>query len=88
MTPLPPSRTQQRIDAILTRIRSELVSTLIVEYAVRLRPATLDRMVKLIRDGLNAARLIGQLHAARPPDPHEPEVDDFDDTQRIIRPPH
>lgn len=83
-----PSRTQERINAILVRIRTELVSTLLVEYALRLSPATLQKLEALLRQGLEAARLIGQLHAARPPDPPEPDNLELADTRPLkTRPP-
>ena len=70
------SRTRQRIEALLTHVRTELTSHLLLEYGVRLRPGSLEWFKALLLKALNAAKLIGQLHAARP-DVNEPaEADD------------
>lgn len=66
------SRTRARIEALVTRLKTEMVSTLIVEYALRLKPSTLQKFDQLFRAALEAARLIGQLHAARPSDSDRP----------------
>jgi hypothetical protein len=71
------SRTRMKLEALVTRLKTELVSTLIVEYALRLKPTTLEKFDKLFRAALDAARLIGQLHAARPYDQEPlPETED------------
>ena len=77
------SRTRQRIEALVTAIRTEVTTTLLVEYGVRLSPATLERFKALWLKALNAAKLIGQLHAARPDRNDEPddEAGDLADTR-------
>lgn len=82
------SRTRERIEALVTRLRTELITTLIVDYALRLKPATLQKFDGLFRAALEAARLIGQLHAARPADPPLAPEDDLADTKPMrSRPP-
>jgi hypothetical protein len=82
------SRTRERIEALVTRLKTELVSTLIVEYALRLKPGTLQKFDALFRAALEAARLIGQLHAARPSDPPLEPEDELADTRPMrSRPP-
>lgn len=82
------SRTRQRIENLAVRLKTELVSTLLVEYAVRLSPGTMQKFDVLFRSALDAARLIGQLHAARPSDPQWTPEDDLADTRPMrTRPP-
>ena len=82
------SRTRQRIEDLVTKLKTELVSTLIVDYALRLKPVTLQKFDILFRAALEAARLIGQLHAARPADPPMTPEDELADTRPMrTRPP-
>jgi DNA transposition AAA+ family ATPase len=82
------SRTRERLDALITHVRTQLVSRLIVEYALRLKPETLEWLDKLLRTAIDAAKLIGQLHAARPDTDEKPETDELADTRPMkTRPP-
>jgi hypothetical protein len=82
------SRTRERLDALITHVKTQLVSTLIVEYALRLKPETLEKIDKLLRSAIDAAKLIGQLHAARPDDATPETSDELADTKPMrTRPP-
>lgn len=70
------SRTRERLDALITHVKTQLVSKLIVEYALRLKPETLEWFDKLLRTAIDAAKLIGQLHAARPDTNEKAETDE------------
>lgn len=81
-----PSRTRIKLEALVTRVRTELVSTLAYDYGVRLAPQHIEKLVQLVRDALDAARLIGQLHAARPKsEPPPPPAGDEEITRPIPR---
>jgi hypothetical protein len=68
-----------KLEALVTRFRTELVSTLAYDYATRLKPEHLEKLVSLVRNIADAARLIGQIHAARPKsDPPPPPAADED----------
>lgn len=85
-----PSRTRMKLEALVTRFRTELTSTLAYDYGVRLTPEHIEKLVQLVRDITNAARLIGQLHAARPKsEPPPPPAGDDEITRPIprMRPP-
>lgn len=73
------SRTRERIENLATHVRTELVARLVLEHGVRLSPAMLEWFTELLRRALDAARLIGQLHAARPEYPPKNASDDVDD---------
>lgn len=83
------SRTRERLDALITHVRTQLVSRLIVEYALRLKPETLEWFDRLLRSAIDAAKLIGQLHAARPDTDDKPETEtELADTRPMkTRPP-
>lgn len=82
------SRTRERLDNLVTSLRTQVVTTLIVEYALRLKPETLEKFDRLFRAAIDAAKLIGQLHAARPDDADEPSTDELADTRPMkTRPP-
>lgn len=84
------SRTRERLENIATYVREQLVVTLADDpYNLRLRPETIAKFMELFRGALESARRIGQIHAARPPDPPpRPDVDENAITKRMrVRPP-
>lgn len=70
------SRTRQRLEALVARVRTEVHLVLLLEHGVRLTPAQIVKLDKLVYDALNAAKLIGKLHAARPEDADDTPTDD------------